>query len=178
MGRKVLQPWRLRQEARPAALTASQLSRLLLQPAGGLTEVDREAFAHVLQAHPLLAQGYDLKVRVQTLVAQRDQPAFDQRLQAADASELPPFQTVARRVRQDSAAIIAGRTTPWRTGQGEGQICRVKLLKRRGYGRAKLDVLRQRSWHRRVPLVTPAGHGRQAQRPLAASRQAVPSDGW
>jgi hypothetical protein len=53
MVRQVLQPWRLRQEARPSALTASPRSRLLLPPAGGLTEVAQEAFARVLQANPL-----------------------------------------------------------------------------------------------------------------------------
>jgi transposase len=77
-------------------------------------------------------------------VAQRDQTAFDQGLQAADTSDLPPFQTVARRFRQDYAAISAALTTPWSTGQCEGQICRVKLIKRLGYGRAKVDLLRQR----------------------------------
>ena len=43
-------------------------------------------------------------------------------------------------------------TTPWSNAQCEGQICRVKLIKRLGYGRAKLDLLRQRILHRRVAI--------------------------
>jgi transposase len=148
MVRKLLQPWRTPREASPSELTASRLSRLILQPAGRLTEADQEALARVLQANPLLAQGYDLKARFQTLSAQRDPAPFDQWLQAADTSDLPPFQTVASRFRQDYAAIHAALTTAWSTGQCEAQICRVKRLKRVGYGRTKLDLPRQRILHR------------------------------
>jgi hypothetical protein len=37
----------------------------------------------------------------------------------------------------------------------EGQINRVKVIKRVGYGRAKLDLLRQRILHRVVAPVLP-----------------------
>lgn len=63
-------------------------------------------------------------------------------------SDLPPFRTAARSLRQDYDTIRAALTTPWSTGQYEGQICRVKRFKRLGYGRAKLDLLRQRILHR------------------------------
>ncbi len=58
------------------------------------------------------------------------------------------FQSIARSFRQDYEAIKLALTTPWSTGQCEGQICRVKLIKRIGYGRAKADLLRQRVSHR------------------------------
>ena len=99
---------------------------------------------------PCSPSGYALKTRFHTLLAQQDRAAFDPWLQEAETSDLPSFQTVARSFRQDYAAIIAALTTPWSTGQCEGQICRVKLLKRLGYGRAKLDVLAQRILHRTV----------------------------
>ena len=35
-------------------------------------------------------------------------------------------------------------TLPWSNGQTEGQVNKLKLLKRSMYGRAKLDLLRQR----------------------------------
>ncbi|TMR13264.1 transposase, partial [Nonomuraea turkmeniaca] len=37
----------------------------------------------------------------------------------------------------------AGLSLPWNSGQAEGQNTRVKLLKRRGYGRANFDLLRK-----------------------------------
>jgi len=44
----------------------------------------------------------------------------------------------------DSTIIMA---LPWSQGQTEGQITRLKLIKRQGYGRAHFDLLRQRVLH-------------------------------
>jgi transposase len=168
MVRLVVRPWRTRPEARPPIVTPAQLARLLLQPAGHLTEADRSTLENVLQANPLLAQGYQLKARFQTLLDERDVSAFEPWLQEAETSTLPSFQSLARSFRQDADAIIAALTTPWSTGQCEGQICRVKLIKRLGYGRAKLDLLRQRILHRIATPMKLVGDGEQAQQPVAA----------
>jgi transposase len=40
--------------------------------------------------------------------------------------------------------VRAALTEPWSSGQAEGQINRLKLLKRHSYGRAGFDLLRQR----------------------------------
>jgi len=45
---------------------------------------------------------------------------------------------------QDGAAIRAALMTSWSSGQAEGQITRLKLIKRQMYGRASFDLLRQR----------------------------------
>jgi transposase len=168
MVRLVVRPWRARQQARPPAIPPAQLAQLLLQPAGRLTEAHRRTLENVLQANPLLAQGYQLKTRFRTLLAERDVGAFEPWLHAAETSNLPSFRSLARSFRQDDDAIVAALTTPWSTGPCEGQICRVKLLKRLGYGRAKLDVLRQRILHRiAAPLTGPAPE-LQVPQPIAA----------
>lgn len=105
---------------------------------------------------------------MQSLLAARAVEALEPWLQQADTSDLPSFHTVARSFRQDADAIIAARTTPWSTGPVEGQICRVKLLKRLGYGRAKLDLLRQRIVHRMVMPVRPGKQRREGNHQVAA----------
>ena len=45
---------------------------------------------------------------------------------------------------RNHAAVQAGPTLRWSNGQTEGQIGRLKRLKRQGYGRAKVGLLRQR----------------------------------
>ena len=50
----------------------------------------------------------------------------------------------ARGLQDDLTAIIAGLTLEWSNGVTEGQIHRLKLVKRQGYGRAGFALLRQR----------------------------------
>ena len=56
-------------------------------------------------------------------------------------SEIHSFATG---LRQDEAAVTAALTYAWSNGQVEGQINKLKLLKRQMYGRAKLDLLKVR----------------------------------
>jgi transposase len=45
---------------------------------------------------------------------------------------------------KDKAAVRAAITEPWSNGQVEGPITKLKLVKRRMYGRAKIDLLQAR----------------------------------
>jgi transposase len=45
---------------------------------------------------------------------------------------------------KDKAAVSAAITEPWSNGQTEGQITKLKLVKRQMYGRAKIDLLQAR----------------------------------
>ena len=47
-------------------------------------------------------------------------------------------------VEKDLMAVRNAIISPWSNGQTEGQITRLKLIKRQMYGRAKLDLLRAR----------------------------------
>ena len=49
-----------------------------------------------------------------------------------------------RGIVKDGAAVRAAITSPWSNGQTEGQITKLKLVKRQMYGRAKLDLLEAR----------------------------------
>jgi hypothetical protein len=46
---------------------------------------------------------------------------------------------------QDKAAVAASISAPWSNGRTEGQICKLKLVKRQMYGRGKLDLGRHMS---------------------------------
>ncbi|MER7112766.1 ISL3 family transposase [Streptomyces sp. NPDC000229] len=70
-----------------------------------------------------------------------DLPVWIERVQQDD---LPHLHQFANGLFHDYDAVTAGLSTSWSSGQVEGQVTRVKLLKRAGYGRAKLDLLRMR----------------------------------
>lgn len=62
-------------------------------------------------------------------------------------SQLPEFMNFANGIMQDMQAVKAALSYEWSQGQVEGQVNRLKLLKRQMYGRAKLDLLRARVLH-------------------------------
>ncbi|MGG6270950.1 hypothetical protein ACQ4M3_42090 [Leptolyngbya sp. AN03gr2] len=47
-------------------------------------------------------------------------------------------------IREDYEAVKAALILPWSNGQVEGQVNRLKLLKRQMYGRASFDLLNRR----------------------------------
>jgi transposase len=55
-----------------------------------------------------------------------------------------PIASFATGVTKDRAAVRATPTEPWSNGQTEGQITKLKLVKRQMYGRGKLDLLQAR----------------------------------
>lgn len=75
---------------------------------------------------------------------QRQPEGLDSWLERAVTSCLIAFQRFANGLRDDYEAVKAGLTLPWSTGPVEGQINRLKMLKRQMYGRANIDLLRQR----------------------------------
>ena len=65
-------------------------------------------------------------------------------LDAARRSDIPALETFASGLERDGTAVRAALTTSWSNGQAEGQISRLKMLKRTMYGRAGFPLLRRR----------------------------------
>ncbi|MFE2945099.1 transposase [Streptomyces sp. NPDC059255] len=61
--------------------------------------------------------------------------------------DLPALHSLVNGLLRDLHAVTAGLSTSWSSGQVEGHVTRVKLLKRMGFGRANLDLLRIRILH-------------------------------
>ena len=78
------------------------------------------------------------------MVKGRDADALAPWLADARGSLLAGF---AASLRRDRRAIEAALATPWSTGPVEGKITKLKLIKRSMYGRAGIELLRQRVIH-------------------------------
>ncbi|MFN8525955.1 MAG: transposase [Chloroflexota bacterium] len=138
-------PWRPPRSARSGAKRRSVSVRSLCRrPRESLSETDRQTLERALAEVPELARGYQLKISFGTIIAQRDVSALESWVQEAHSSGLTPFVAFANGLRTDWAAVTAALTLPWSTGLAEGHVHRLKLIKRQGYGRAKLDLLRRR----------------------------------
>jgi transposase len=68
-------------------------------------------------------------------------------LKTAARSGVAELRRFALGLWRDYRAIEAAMTLPWSNGQVEGQINRLKLIKRSMYGRANFDLLRLRVLH-------------------------------
>jgi transposase len=91
-----------------------------------------------------IARAYGLSQAFLAMV--RERRGADLKAWMADAthSGIEALARFARGLQDDLAAVTAGLTLAWSNGITEGQIHRLKLVKRQGYGRAGFALLRQR----------------------------------
>ena len=118
-----------------------RLARLLTAEPAGLGASDRRLVELARTAAPELAEAAELAVAFGRMVRDKDGSRLDGWLDAAAASGLAPF---ARGLRQDLPAVRAALGLPWGTSPVEGQINRLKTIKRQMYGRAGFALLRRR----------------------------------
>lgn len=123
--------------------SAKQLAWLLVRDANTLSELDAMVLAHVRQDQQL-DSVYTYIHRFITMVKQRLPLHFDAWLQDVNTIPVYPLQTFVIGLRQDYAAVYAALALTWSNGQTEGQVNRLKFIKRQMYGRAKFDLLRLR----------------------------------
>jgi len=106
---------------------------------------EQQALDQLLQLAPEVASAVELSGRFLELFRERQgRLACESWLADAIASGIPELRRFAIKLRQDEAAVQAACTEPHSNGQTEGQVNRLKLLKRQMYGRANFDLLRQR----------------------------------
>lgn len=68
-------------------------------------------------------------------------------MRSVEPDNLPALHSFLTGIKRDQDAFVAGLTLSWSSGAVEGAVTRIKLLKRIGYGRVKLDLLRKRILH-------------------------------
>ena len=91
-----------------------------------------------------ITRAYRLTQGFLALVRERRGSDLEAWMTAATDSGIDALARFARGLQEDLTAVTAGLTLPWSNGPVEGQITRLKLLKRQGYGRAGSALLRQR----------------------------------
>jgi len=127
-------------------LTPCKASTLVLRKPKRLTDANCSALAQLQNVHSDVGTTLAFTERFAAIVRdQRGAAELEQWLVDAEASEVGEIRQFARKVRQDEAAVRAGCTLPHSNGQTEGQVAKLKAIKRSMYGRAKFDLLRRRA---------------------------------
>ncbi len=127
--------------------TARQTLWLLLRPDAGLTPDEHAYLTRLARTCPLVTLAQALVHDFRTLLREHDVDGRYAWLRGTQACPIPELCRVAKGMWLDRQAIEAAVTLEWSNGQVEGQVNRLKALKRGLYGRAKLDLLRQRLLH-------------------------------
>ncbi|MGW5001562.1 transposase [Streptomyces hydrogenans] len=96
-----------------------------------LTDSHRERLDRILDTRPGLATARELRGHDLTHWLAR---ALDQGPQ--------PIQGFAAFLQNDWDSVVDGLTLHWSSGAGEGEVTRIRLIKRRSYGRASFAPLR------------------------------------
>ena len=116
-------------------------------PPEKLTQRQQAQVRRVCQAGPDLYVAYELTQEFVAMIKERKESCLQDWLKRTEHSGLAALKGFARGLRRDYAAVSAALSSPWSQGQVEGQITRLKLLKRHMYGRAKFDLLRTQVLH-------------------------------
>ncbi len=127
--------------------TASTAVWLFVRDKKSLDEIEQEDLATFCQASPTLKRTYDLVQDFLQMVRKREGYRLDAWLERVSSSDLAELQQFATGVEKDKAAVKAGLTWSINNGQVEGQVTKLKLIKRSMYGRAGFPLLRQRVLH-------------------------------
>jgi transposase len=116
---------------------ARRIARMMTIARHHLSKADAIMVAKIETAVPALSTARDLTERFAEMVRHGRAERLPDWMKEAEISALASF---ARGIRADTDAVIAALREPWSNGQTEGQINRLKTLKRQMYGRANLDL--------------------------------------
>ena len=123
--------------------TPRHVAMLYIRHPGDLTDEQRATVERVRMADTAFATAHRLAQGFAALLREREGGRLDAWV-AACARELAEVRRFAQGLLLDEAAVRAGLTLEWSNGQTEGQVNRLKTLKRQMYGRAGFELLLQR----------------------------------
>jgi transposase len=116
---------------------------LLIRNASELNEQEQRTLSF-LREQPTIEDLYSLVQSYFKLMRERDAEALDPWIEKCLTCRIPDLVTFAQGLQRDYAAIKAALTLPYSNGPVEGQINKLKFVKRSMYGRGSFNLLRQR----------------------------------
>ncbi len=117
---------------------------MILRRPEELAESERTALEQLTQICPDVRVLHPLTQDFAQMLRERRAADLDPWLERAATSGVPELKRFAEGMQRDHDAVHAALSLSHSSGQVEGQINKLKLLKRSMYGRAKFDLLRRR----------------------------------
>jgi transposase len=121
--------------------SARTIARSMTVGRNNLSKADTVTIAAIEKGVPRLVEARETIAEFQAMVRNKTDSGLALWLERARRSLVASF---ASGVGKDEPAVRAAMTLPWSNGQTEGQITKLKLVKRQMYGRGKIDLLQAR----------------------------------
>jgi transposase len=129
----------------PVVPKTRQITRWLLTRPASLTDDEQAQLAVIQDACPHLnALAGHVRSFAEIMTRRRGQQELEGWLTAAEADDQPELHSFANGIRRDQHAVTAGLTLPYSSAAVEGNVTRIKMIKRQMYGRAGFALLRKR----------------------------------
>jgi transposase len=133
-------------------MSAREASLLMTWKAGELSAEQHVKLKHLLKFDEEIAAAYELSQEFAIMLRERKGVNLESWLERVEQKvaeqQLREIGSFARGIRLDQAAVKAGLTMEISQGQVEGQVNRLKTLKRAMFGRASFETLKARVLHR------------------------------
>jgi transposase len=127
---------------------ARQAAWWLLKEGKDLKEEEKQFVTELLARCPEIKAVKEQAEEFWGMVRGREETKFRAWMQSAKDGSSKEMKGFAEGLRRDQEAVEGALRSGWSNGQTEGQVNRLKFLKRQMYGRAKLDLLRARVLHK------------------------------
>lgn len=124
--------------------TASQVAHWITFKEEQRLDWQEKYLTQLCEADQEIRETYELITDFTTMLRERQGERLDGWLQKVETQGRVELKNFAQGVKRDYDAVKAGLTLEWSNGQTEGQVNRLKLLKRQMYGRGRFDLLRKR----------------------------------
>ena len=142
-GRKQLHRYlrRYREKWKPSP---RNIAWILMKSPEDLQDEEQAYLAELFGQNTTLKKIYKLSQGFIAIMSNQEANRFDGWLVDAENCGVKIFENFAAGIRADHDAVKNALTYSWSNGQTEGQVTRLKLIKRQMYGRANFDLLRIR----------------------------------
>jgi transposase len=128
----------------PLQYSPRQAAWAIFQPDESLKDPQKVLCQTLCKLSPMVIQARLLAHAFREIIDKRQNDQLDQWLEEADSSQIVEFKRFAESLRKDYKAVKAALTYSWSNGQVEGQVNRLKVIKRQMYGRAGFPLLRRK----------------------------------
>ncbi len=124
--------------------SASQVAHWITFKEEQRLDWQQKYLTQLCEADQEIRETYELITDFTTMLRERQGERLDAWLQKVEEQGPPELTNFAQGLKRDYDAVKAGLPLEWSNGQTEGQVHRLKLLKRQMYGRGRFDLLRKR----------------------------------